>query len=759
MRAKADILDDPGLADRRAGEEAQRFLAAIVDCSEDAIAAFTPSGHLLTWNRGAEVIFGYSAGEAIGMNVSVLAERPAGLANFIEQVLQGQTVSQYDGLCRRKDGGRFHVSVTGSPIRDAGGEVVAISAILRDISERREAEQTRAFLASIVESSDDAIHGVSPDGTILSWNRGAEALFGYSSEEIIGRHGSTLALPEWLDHVRKCFETIRRGQCVPPFDTICRKKDGSTVDVSISISPIHNPAGEVVGASLIARDTGKRVRAERKLRESEERFRSVFEHAQGGMCVGSMDGRLMQVNAAFCRMLGYSEEELLAKTWMELTHPEDLGPALQDQERFWQDQREVVDMEMRYLHRRGNVVWVRIRPSLVRDVCGSPLYFVVHVEDITERKRTEEALQTSEERFRQLAENIHEVFWMMDPIANHVLYVSPAYEQIWGRSCESVYRNPLAWAEAIHPDDVEQVHACFAQYMRDETVEAEYRIRTPDGREKWIRDRAFPIHNPGGQLIRVVGIAEDFTEQKRYETELIQAREGADAANRAKSCFLANMSHEIRTPMNGVLGMVQLLLQTDLTAEQLEYVSLAESSGQALLTLIDDILDLSKIEARKVTLENLNFSLEDVIQEVVRLLGVQAAAKGLVIDSRVAPEIPPGLLGDTRRLRQVLINLAGNAVKFTDRGEIRLEAALESRGPGSVTVRFTIADTGIGIREDKVGDALFSLYSGGRFDYTQVRRYRAGAGHLQTDGRVDGRTDWRHEPGRAWFDLLVYRGL
>ena len=231
--------------------------------------------------------------------------------------------------------------------------------------------------------------------------------------------------------------------------------------------------------------------------------------------------------------------------------------------------------------------------------------------DITERKRTEQALQTSEERFRQLAENIHEVFWMMDPIAHEVLYVSPAYEQIWGRSCESVYRNPLAWTEAIHPDDVEQAHAWHARYMRGEAVEAEYRIRTPDGREKWIRDRAFPIRDAGGQLVRVVGIAEDITEQKRYEAELIQAREGADAANRAKSCFLANMSHEIRTPMNGVLGMVQLLLETDLTAEQLEYVNLAQSSGQALLTLIDDILDLSKIEARKVTLENLNFNLDE----------------------------------------------------------------------------------------------------------------------------------------------------
>jgi signal transduction histidine kinase/CheY-like chemotaxis protein len=278
----------------------------------------------------------------------------------------------------------------------------------------------------------------------------------------------------------------------------------------------------------------------------------------------------------------------------------------------------------------------------------------------------------------------------------------------------------MAWTEAIHPEDVEQAHALFARQIQGEAIDSEYRIQTPDGQTKWIRDRAFPVRDQASQLVRIVGIAEEITDRKHYEAELIYARQGADAANLAKSRFLANMSHEIRTPMNGVLGMLQLLLQTELTPEQQRFSSVAQDSGRALMSLIDDILDLSKIEAGKIVLENRTFRLSQTVDSVVQLLRIQTRAKGLSIDSRMSPDIPSLVSGDTHRLRQILNNLSSNAVKFTEQGGVMVDVALESRKDTRVTVRFSVTDTGIGLRPDQMA-TLFSPFA--QADASTTRKY------------------------------------
>ena len=597
------------------GGQAQAFLAAIVENSDDAIAAYTPAGILLTWNRGAEAVFGYSAGEAIGMSAYLLAEVPAGLNRFSVRILEGHTVSQYEGLCRRKDGRTFPVSATGSPITNKSGEVIAISVILRDITERRETE--------------------------------------------------------------------------------------------------------------------------RKLEESEKRFREVFEHAPLGMCLVGPDERFLQVNEAFCRMLGYSERELLEAGWEAVTHPDDLASSWQRVRQMREEPCGLLDAEKRYIHRSGEVVWARMKRTAVQDAAGIPLYFVVHVEDISEARRAAEAVRLSEARLRGITESAPDAILMMDP-RGAISYWNPAAESILGYSRDEAIGKHLHQLLAPQRFHAAQC-AASPEFARSGCGDGigrtiEQLARRKDGSEIAV-DLSLSSISLNGEW-HAIGMIRDITARKRATDDLQESNRHlaiemdraselavrAEAANEAKSRFLANMSHEIRTPMNGVIGMLQLLRLTGLTAEQREYATIAQDSGATLLALIDDILDLSKIEARKLVLENLSFNLRRSVEEVVRGLSIQASAKGLLLAAQVAPGIPELLVGDARRLRQVLTNLCGNAVKFTERGSVTLNVELEpgSRSNGAEAVRFTVSDTGIGIRQAQLGE-LFAPFV--QADASTTRRH------------------------------------
>jgi len=370
--------------------------------------------------------------------------------------------------------------------------------------------------------------------------------------------------------------------------------------------------------------------------------------------------------------------------------------------------------------------------------------------DITERKQTESTLRTAQERFRELAENIREVFWMMTPGADQVLYLSPAYEEVWGRSRESVYRNPMAWVEAIHPDDLEGAHSAFARQVRGESVESEYRIRTPGGEEKWISDRAFPVRDQGGKMIRLVGIAMEITERKRYQEELIGARKAAEIANQAKSEFLANMSHEIRTPMNGIIGMTDLALDTDLSREQREYLDTVKTSAASLLSLINDILDFSKIEAGKMEIENIGFNLRDVLEDATSALSLRAQQKGLELTCHISAEAPDDLVGDPTRLNQIVINLVGNAIKFTSEGEVVVKVEVESKTECRSILHFSVTDTGPGIPEDKQ-KLIFEAFA--QSDSSMTRKYGGTGLGLSISARLVGLM-----AGKLWVESQLGHG-
>src|SRR5438477_4077836 len=384
-------------------------------------------------------------------------------------------------------------------------------------------------------------------------------------------------------------------------------------------------------------------------------------------------------------------------------------------------------------------------------------------DQIAERKQAEAALRESELRFRQLAENISEVFWVSSPTGEELFYVSPAYEQIWGWPRQTIYEDPKQWFKNILEEDRPPVAKSLSELSEGTNYDLEYRIRHHNGSIRWIRDRRFAIRGEDRQVVRTCGVAEDITQRKNLEVEMAKARDAALEGARMKSEFLANMSHEIRTPMNGVIGMTGLLLETELDPKQRDYAETICSSAKSLLLILNDILDFSKIEAGKLEFENLEFDLHEVIDGALSVLVPEAGAKGLELLSEVDPKTHTTLCGDPGRLRQVLTNLLNNAVKFTEHGEVVLRifpqkdaSGISQRiADGKMVLRFEVKDTGIGLNEDARG-RIFEAFS--QADQSTTRRY-GGTGLGLTISRqlvkmMQGEIGVESEPGKGstfWF--------
>ena len=305
-----------------------------------------------------------------------------------------------------------------------------------------------------------------------------------------------------------------------------------------------------------------------------------------------------------------------------------------------------------------------------------------------ERRRAEAAVRETEERFRQLADNIHEIFWMTDARSGRMQYVSPGYAEAWGKSCQSLYEQPQSWLERIHPEDRRAAAEHLERQQRGVYTDWEFRIQRPDGSTRWLRNRSFPIHNPAGEMSHVAGLMEDITERKLAEAELRRAKDTAEAASRAKGEFLANVSHEIRTPMNAILGMTELALELPLAEDQRQRLKTVKSAADSLLDIINDLLDFSKIEAGKMELDASDFTLREMLSDTLLALSVRAQKKQLELLCDVQPDVPDTLVGDAGRLRQVMLNLVGNAIKFTEQGEVAVTVerlAAPRRGRSSDT--------------------------------------------------------------------------
>ncbi len=838
---------------------------AALEATANAVVITDRTATVLWANSAFERLTGYSRAEIVGQSMRLLrsGRNPQALYREMWQTILGGRIWRGELVNRRKDGSHYQEEMTITPVKDGTGEITHFIAIKLDISERRQAEAAlrslsdRLSLATAVAKI--GVWELDLATNVFTWDATLFEIYGFPPlVPIPYEKWSTTVYPQDLPAVEAALRKIigEKGQGFAEFRII--RTDGAVRNVLAVGKAVLDEQARISRVVGTTQDITDRKQAENRLQESEAKHRVLFEDSSDAHLLSDENG-FVDCNSALLRMFGYAN---LA----ELTglRPADLSPPNQPD---GTPSQAGVDREMAttFLKGANSFEWLHRRKSgelfpaevylTALTLKGRPALLGT-VRDITERRRAEASLRNSEEQFRQLADNILEVFFVVEPEPLRMAYLSPAYEEIWGRPRQEVYDRPAAWIESVHPEDRQAVSADFARSMQGVRGGLTYRIVRPDGSIRWIHARSSPVHDPQGKFIRLVGIAEDITnfktaqlaleeseerarlllestaeaiyginlegdctfcnaacvrmlgyvgpaellgknmhatmhhsypdgtrypveacqiylafrenkgshvenevlwrkdgscfpaeywsfpikregqligsvvtflditDRKKAEAELLKAKEGAEAANRAKSEFLANMSHEIRTPMNGIIGMTGLALETELTPDQAEYLHMVKGSADALLSLLNDILDFSKVESGKLELDCLSFNLRKSLGEAVKALAIKAQQNGLEVVFDVAPEVPATVLGDPARLRQVLVNLVGNSIKFTQAGEIEVNVQVKAPTQGQnvqgVALLFSVRDTGIGIPLDKQR-SIFDAFS--QADSSTTRKY------------------------------------
>ncbi len=596
----------------------------------------------------------------------------------------------------------------------------------------RKLADTREALASLHDRYRDVIEHVSEaiciyqDGRIVLANTKACQLTGYAHDELLGK---TFEATTYADDVEATAAWIRahfKRQPVARYHRLrVRRFDGAPVWTEASMAVV-TWNGRIAALAVFA-DLTERLATEQAMRRSEERYRTLVTHATDGILV-VQDNAVVFANPRAEAIAGGPLTGEHAIDFFDRVHRNDRPLVL---ERFQQllagglghlhAEREA----FRLIDAQGQLRWLEVSAVCIEwERRPAALAFVV---DVTERWKLEQQVKTNlaeAKRAQVVLDNVAEA--IVVSVEDRIVFSNPSAQRLLQGDNETLGQRSIF--KRIHPDDHQTVLQQYRQRRNGEREVYGFEIRlvAPDGTLTWVDLRGVPIEWDGQAAS--LALINDVTERRRLEQSVrqslqkaVQAKEAADAASRAKSEFLAMMSHEIRTPIAGVIGMQSFALRdTSLSAKTRHQLELAHNNAQALLTLLNDVLDLSKIEAGKLDVESIDFNLHSLLDDVISLLGERAASKSISLHMHIDPGVPVHVRGDPTRLRQVLVNLLGNAVKFTEEGSVTLHVHHKARVGSRTRLDFEVRDTGIGMDDDALA-RLFQKFE--QADNSTTRRY------------------------------------
>jgi len=743
-------------------ESAQR-LSLLVKQTPLAVIEWTTDFEVVDWNPAAEKIFGYSKGQALGRHAVelIVPERAREQVNLVwRQLLQqkGGTRSTNENVT--KEGQRIYCEWYNTPLVNAKGEVIGVASLVQDISERKfteealqqakneleirveartqELKQALAELQnvvtqlqseidqrqrveaalrereeqyrSVVDNVKEVIFQTDANGLWTFLNPAWSEITGFAIAKTLGTPLLDYVHPDDRQRHWEQFQPLigcKKEYCCHAVRYITQ--DGGYRWIEVLAQLTFDADGTFLGTSGTLKDITQRHLSEAALRKSEERFRSLVANIAGVVyrCAYDADRTIEFISDAIAEISGYPAADFIhnhVRTAASLIAPQDVARVQQTLSECIA-QRQPYVLQYPIVTSDGTLRWVYEKGQGVFSEEGSLLWLDGVIFDITDYKQTQENLRYSEEQFRQLTDNIREVFFLTTPNLQEILYVSPAYEKVWGRTRQSLYEQPRSWMDSIHPQDRDRVAGnCLRSLQKQQDFEQEYRIVRPDCSVRWVWVRGCLVFNEVGVATRLAGIAEDITERKRAEAEILNALAKEKELGDLKSRFVSITSHEFRTPLTTIMSTAELLEYYDWTKEEeLEQLHLIQEAVKQMLQLLEDVLCIGTAEAGQLQLNPEPLALNEFCRELVAQVQKRMSLKS-------TPASPQHTLTfvsrgqrflacmDKRLLRQVLNNLLANAIKYSPNGgTVRFELICQND-----RAIFQIQDQGIGIpKEDQ----------------------------------------------------------